>query len=100
MAAVFPHVKTLLHRLRTITEQQSIGERIAGSDGQPYQHRFENGMVFGLSTKRLFMPEGSPFEAVGIAPDTEVQVRAEDFASGKDLVLDITLRLAQSASAK
>jgi len=76
-----------------------IGERTAGSDGQPYQHRFENGMVFGLSTKRLFMPDGSPFEGVGIAPDIEVQVRAEDFASGKDPVLDKALRLAQSASA-
>jgi len=75
-----------------------IGERTAGSDGQPYQHRFENGMVFGLSTKRLFMPDGSPFEGVGIAPDIEVPIHAEDLATGKDPVLEKALSLAQSAT--
>jgi carboxyl-terminal processing protease len=73
-----------------------IGERTAGSSGQPYQHRFENGMVFGLSTKREFMPDGSPFEAVGIAPDIEVPVHAVDFVSGSDPVLEKALRLARS----
>lgn len=75
-----------------------IGERTAGSDGQPYQHRFENGMRFGLSTKRLFMPDGSPFEGVGIAPDIEVQIHPEDLESGKDPVLEKALSLAQSAN--
>jgi carboxyl-terminal processing protease len=77
-----------------------IGERTAGSSGQPYSHRFENGMGFGLSTKREFMPDGSPFEGVGIAPDIEMQVHAADLASGRDPVLEKALSLAKSASSQ
>jgi carboxyl-terminal processing protease len=71
-----------------------IGERTAGSSGQPYQRRFENGMVFGSSTKREFMPDGSPFEGVGIAPDIEVDVHAADVISGRDPVLENALSMA------
>jgi carboxyl-terminal processing protease len=77
-----------------------IGERTAGSSGQPYEHRFENGMVFGLSTKREFLPDGSPFEGVGIAPDIEVPIHVEDLASGRDPALEKTLSLAQPAAAR
>ena len=77
-----------------------IGERTAGSSGQPYSHRFENGMGFGLSTKREFMPDGSPFEGVGIAPDIEMHVHAADLASGRDPVLENALSLAKSTSSQ
>jgi len=77
-----------------------IGERTAGSSGQPYQHRFENGMVFGLSAKRESMPDGSPFEGVGIAPDIEVDVHAADVISGRDPVLEKALSLAKSSGSR
>jgi carboxyl-terminal processing protease len=64
-----------------------LGERTGGSSGQPYSHRFENGMGFGLSTKREYFPDGAPFEGVGIAPDIEVHTSAADLKSGKDPVL-------------
>src|SRR5258708_27321762 len=65
-----------------------IGERTAGSSGQPFGKDFDNGMGFGLSTKREFFPDGSEFEGVGIAPDIEVHTRASDLQSGKDSVLE------------
>jgi len=75
-----------------------VGEQTAGSFGQPYQHHFENGMVFGLSTKREFMPEGAPFEGVGIAPDIQMHPHAADLAAGRDPVLDKALSLAKNSS--
>lgn len=77
-----------------------IGERTAGSSGQPYEHWFENGSGFGLSTKREFMPDGSSFEGVGIAPDIEMPVHVDDLVSGKDPVLQKALSLAQSAATR
>lgn len=77
-----------------------LGERTAGSSGQPYEHWFENGMGFGLSTKREFMPDGSPFEGVGIAPDIEIPLHVDDLANGRDPVLMKALSLAQSGTAR
>jgi carboxyl-terminal processing protease len=33
---------------------------------------FGNGMSFRVSTKRMYLPNGSEFEGVGITPDVEV----------------------------
>ncbi len=65
-----------------------VGERTAGSSGQPFGKDFDNGMGFGLSTKREFFPDGSEFEGIGIGPDIEVHTRASDLQSGKDPVLE------------
>ncbi|MGH9318163.1 MAG: S41 family peptidase, partial [Thermoanaerobaculia bacterium] len=64
-----------------------LGERTAGSSGQPFQKDFGNGMGIGLSTKREFFPDGSEFEGVGIAPDVEIPMTLEDLRTGKDTVL-------------
>jgi len=65
-----------------------IGERTAGSSGQPFGKEFDNGMGFGLSTKREFFPDGSEFEGVGIEPDIEVHTKASDLQTGMDSVLE------------
>jgi len=70
-----------------------LGERTAGSTGQPYTHRFDNGMGFGLSTVRTYLPDGSPFEGVGVAPDIDVHTSAPDLNSGKDPVLAKAMEL-------
>jgi len=46
------------------------------------------------------MPDGSPFEGVGIAPDIEVDVHARDVISGRDPVLEKALNLAKSIGSR
>ena len=55
-----------------------VGETTGGSTGQPFMHTFDNGMAFAIGTKRAIMPDGTPFEGVGIAPDVPVEVRRRD----------------------
>jgi carboxyl-terminal processing protease len=71
-----------------------IGESTFGSSGQPYVQRFENGMIFRISTKREYFPDGSEFEGRGIRPNVEVHPRAEDLQSGNDVILQKAVVLA------
>lgn len=64
-----------------------IGERTAGSSGQPFDRSLGNGMGIGLGTKREFFPDGSEFEGIGISPDIEIKLTIEDLRQGKDPVL-------------
>lgn len=72
-----------------------IGERTAGSTGQPYLHDFGNGMMIVVGSIRTFFPDGSPFEGVGIAPDIELPATLKDIREGTDSVL---LRAVEEAS--
>lgn len=74
-----------------------VGERTAGSSGQPYSRDLKYGMGISLSTKREYFPGGSPFEGVGIAPDLEVQTTAADLRAGRDPVLAEALAIIRSS---
>lgn len=71
-----------------------VGERTRGSTGQTYIRELPNGMGFHIGAKHARMPDGSPFEGVGIAPDVPVSPSAEDLAHGKDVVLERAIALA------
>ena len=58
-----------------------VGGTTFGSSGQPYVHRFENGMTFRISAKREYFPDGSDIEKVGIKPDVEVEPKPADLRS-------------------
>jgi carboxyl-terminal processing protease len=64
-----------------------IGERSAGSSGQPAYQDLGDGMGVSASTKREYFPDGSTFEGVGIAPDIEVKTSIEDLRTGRDPVM-------------
>jgi carboxyl-terminal processing protease len=64
-----------------------VGERTAGSSGQPFDRDLDDGMVVGLGTKREFLPDGSAFEGIGVVPDVEVHTSLEDLRVAKDPVL-------------
>lgn len=64
-----------------------IGERTAGTTGQPYVHDFGNGMMIVVGSIRTYFPDGTPFEGVGIAPDIEMPARLSDLRDGTDSVL-------------
>jgi len=71
-----------------------IGSRTRGSTGQPYLYEFDNGMSFRVSSKRVYLPDGSPFEGVGIVPDIVVEPTAAELESGRDAALARALALA------
>ena len=70
-----------------------IGETTEGSSGVPLFHDFGNGMSLKVATKRLYFPDGSEFEGVGIKPDVEVHTTIESLKSGRDVVLEKALEL-------
>jgi carboxyl-terminal processing protease len=71
-----------------------VGEATNGSSGQPYLYDFGNGMSFRVSTKRYVMPDGSPFEGVGIRPDVPVPLTLTDWKAGRDAALAKAFELA------
>ena len=64
-----------------------VGETTAGSTGQPMVQRFDNGIGFSIGAVRASMPDGSPFEGVGIKPDVEILLTREDLYEDRDPVL-------------
>ncbi len=72
-----------------------VGERTRGSTGQPYLYDFDNGMSFRVSSKRVYFPDGSPFEGVGIVPDIVVEPSRQDLERGRDTILERALALAR-----
>jgi carboxyl-terminal processing protease len=69
-----------------------MGEGTGGTSGQPFLFDFGNGMGFRVGAKRLFFPDGSQFEGVGIAPDVAIQQSIEDIRKGTDVVLNRAMR--------
>jgi carboxyl-terminal processing protease len=73
-----------------------VGETTGGSSGQPYICYFGNGMMFRVGTKRMYFPDGSEFEGVGIKPDIEVSPTPADIKTGRDPVLERAVALARA----
>jgi carboxyl-terminal processing protease len=71
-----------------------LGERTRGSSGQPFLFDFNNGMSIRISSRRMYFPDGTEFEGVGITPDIEVRPSIADRRSGVDVVLQRALQLA------
>jgi len=74
-----------------------VGERTFGSSGQPFIYDFGNGMSFRISSRRMYFPDGSEFEGVGIAPDVEVRPSIADRQHGKDVALERAVGLASES---
>jgi len=70
-----------------------VGETTEGSSGVPLFHDFGNGMTLKIAIKRLYFPDGSEFEGVGIKPDVEVHPTIESLKSGRDVVLEEAIEL-------
>lgn len=65
-----------------------LGEATRGSTGQPYHVWFTSlGMSFRVSTKREYLPDGQPFEGVGVRPDRPIPLTRAELRSGTDLQL-------------
>jgi carboxyl-terminal processing protease len=75
-----------------------VGETTGGSTGSPFTMRFPGGMEARVGTVRVRMPDGSPFEGVGIAPDVAIEPTPADLRAGRDSVLDAAIRLARGGT--
>ena len=64
-----------------------VGERTAGSSGQPWYRFFPGGMRIMIGAKREAFPDGRRFEGVGIAPDVEVKPTLASLRAGADPAL-------------
>jgi carboxyl-terminal processing protease len=71
-----------------------VGENTAGTFSFTHFTAFENGMLLNIAAVHHTFPDGSQFEGVGIAPDIEVQMNAEDWKAGRDVVLGKALEIA------
>jgi len=73
--------------LKSNGRAQIVGETTTGSTGQPMMQGFDNGIGFCVGTVRTSMPDGTPFEGVGIRPDVHVALTREDLYEDRDPVM-------------
>lgn len=73
-----------------------VGEKTAGSTGQPLEIDLPGDGWACICTKRDAYPDGREFVGVGIIPDVEVCPTPKDIAAGKDVVLEKGLDVLRS----
>lgn len=73
-----------------------VGERTAGTTGQPLQFDFSYIIRGRVCTKRDTYPDGREFVGVGIIPDVEVHPKPKDIAARRDVVLEKGLEVLRS----
>lgn len=76
-----------------------VGETTQGTTGQPHFRQLGDGMSFMVGMKRVYFPDGSPFEGVGVRPDIEVQPTRDDLRRGRDRALERSIKLAAGPAA-
>jgi carboxyl-terminal processing protease len=87
-------------RFRSGNRGPLLGETTFGSTGQPYVLEWPKWkMTLRISTKREFMPDGRPFEGVGITPDIAIPALPADFDNASDLQLERALAALRSSPA-
>ena len=70
-----------------------VGQQSSGSDGTITGIELPGGFLFTFTGSRVTHADGSRFDGIGIVPDVEVQLKAEDFAAGNDPELETAIRL-------
>jgi carboxyl-terminal processing protease len=65
-----------------------VGERTAGSAGNPIVRPLPGGGQFRMATFRAYLPDGGEYVGVGLRPDVEMAPTKEDIRSGFDSVLE------------
>jgi carboxyl-terminal processing protease len=73
-----------------------VGSRTAGSTGKPYVTQLDGGITLALGSIHSTLPDGRPFEGIGIAPTDPAPLRAADVKAGADAQLDRALAVAEA----
>ncbi|HUW81785.1 MAG TPA: S41 family peptidase [Phycisphaerae bacterium] len=69
-----------------------VGERTAGTTGQPLIVELPGGGRARICTKHDLYPDGREYVGVGVIPDVEVQITQDAIAEGRDLVLEAGIK--------
>ena len=70
--------EAFLLMMRQVPGCRLIGQSSFGASGNPQPHNLANGVTVFLPSWKALLPDGTPFETKGIAPD--VEVKATDFS--------------------
>jgi len=76
-----------------------VGEKTAGSTGQPLVMDLPGGGVALVCTARNTYPDGREFVGVGVIPDVEAHPTVEDVIAGRDAVLERGIEVMKNLSA-
>jgi C-terminal processing protease CtpA/Prc len=64
-----------------------VGQRTAGSAGNPIDRPLPGGGHFRMATFRAYLPNGGEYVGIGLKPDIEQQPTKEEIRSGVDSIL-------------
>ena len=70
-----------------------VGEKTAGTTGQPLIIELPRGGKARICTKRDMYPDGREFVGIGIVPDIEVHPTQKDIYHGRDAILEKALQI-------
>ncbi len=73
-----------------------VGEKTAGSTGNPIAAALPGGGTFRVVSKRDMFPDGREFVGIGISPDVEVHPAQRDLLQGADPVLQKGLEVVKN----
>lgn len=73
-----------------------VGEKTAGSTGNPLIVSLPGGGSAGICTLQSLYPDGSEFVGIGIIPDVQVELTRSDIAKGRDSVLEKGIEVLKS----
>lgn len=76
----------------------TMGDRTAGSSGNPRQVDVGGGIMINLPRWIAMDPQGIPFDTVGIRPDVVIKTSNNDFEDDHDPVLDAALKFLRQTS--
>jgi len=85
--------------MTTLPHVTVIGEATRGAHSDVLNRHLPNGWEFGLSNEIYYTHGKQIYEKVGLPPDIEVHLNADDFKAGKDNILDYALKIAKEIDA-
>lgn len=81
----------LVGSLRGAPGVRIVGETTGGSTGQPVSLSLAEGLSLRVGARRLALPDGAPFEGLGIPPDIHAGRSIGDYRTGADPALAAAL---------
>ena len=88
--------EVLAAALRDHGRAMLIGTKTYGKGSVNILHRLSDGSALYVTTERWLTPDRHLIEGVGLIPDIEVEITAEDIASGRDPQLEFAIEYLQA----
>jgi C-terminal processing protease CtpA/Prc len=83
--------ESFIAAMRQLPNVTLVGDRTAGSSGNPGTFPLANGWTYSVSRWIEYTVDGQVIEDVGLSPGVFVTATAADFAQGRDPVLEWAL---------